>query len=64
MSDIISNIDIKQGSRTDHSLVCMSLLLNKFERGCGVWKFNSTLLKDKEYFFLVKTCIHDDKKKQ
>ena len=62
MSNIISDIDIKPGYRTDHSLVCMLLLLNKFERGRGVWKFNSTKLT-KEYLSLVKTCINDEKKK-
>ena len=42
---------------TDHALVQISLQHNVMKRGSGFWKFNSSLLKDKEYVALVKALI-------
>ena len=63
LMDIISDIDIKAGCRTDHSLLMMSLLVSSFTRGPGLWKFNTMLLKDKDYPSLVRTWIKDEKRK-
>ena len=41
----------------------MSILINNFERGKGVWKFNTEYLKDESYLKLVKECIRDEKRK-
>ena len=37
------------GIKTDHRAIYVLLELNPFERGRGYWKFNNTLLKDKEF---------------
>ena len=41
----------------------MSILINNFERGKGVWKFNTEPLKDESYLKLVTECIIDEKRK-
>ena len=61
--DIVINVDIKTGYRTDHSLITLSICFTNFTRGPGVWRFNTSLLKDKEYLSLVKTWINDEKLK-
>ena len=63
LTDLISNIEIRAGYKSDHSILYMSILINKFERGNGVWKFNTELLKDESYLKLVKECIMDEKRK-
>ena len=61
--DIVTKVDIKTGYRTDHSLITLSICFTNFTRGPGVWRFNTSLLKDKEYLSLVKTWINDEKLK-
>ena len=41
----------------------VSLLINVFERGRGIWKLNTSLLKDFTYLTLIKSCIMDEKRK-
>ena len=60
--DIISNTKILPGYRTDHSIINLSILLNKFSRGICLWKLNCSLLKNQEYLDLVNTIIIDEKK--
>ena len=45
MSDIIDNYSIRHSYRSDHSIVELSITLNNFEKGKGVWKLNVGLLK-------------------
>ena len=45
----INLIEIRCGFRSDHSLVCMTVVLDPHARGPGHWKLNTALLKDKEY---------------
>ena len=40
---------IVPGYRTDHSGVYIKIKLQDNERGKGYWKFNNSLLKDKDY---------------
>ena len=61
LTDLISNIEIRAGYKSDHSILYMSILINNFERGKGVWKFNTELLKDESYLKLVQECIMDKK---
>ncbi len=59
-SELNSNVvscEINPGYRTDHSLIDMKLDLSKIERGKGYWKFNNSLLGDKEYIDLVNETI-------
>ena len=61
--DVVFSSDIRSGYRTDHSLLTLSLCFTDFSRGPGIWKFNTSLLKDRKYLALVKTCIKDEKLK-
>ena len=45
------------GYRTDHSFIGVEINLEESNRGKGFWKFNTSLLKDKEYVTTVKAEI-------
>ena len=46
----IQSTEIEPSIKTDHSLVSMTLALRESpERGRGTWKFNNSLLTDKDY---------------
>ena len=57
-----SSSDIEPGYRTDHSVIILSLQFEKFERGRGLWKFNNSLLYDKDFLELINNKIQDIKK--
>ena len=60
--DIHANINkhiLSFGYRSDHSLVGIELNTENSEYGKGFWKFNSALLKEKEYVTLVKNEINN-----
>lgn len=54
----IDKVDILPSYRSDHSTVVLSLHINEFQKGTGLWKFNNSLLKDIEYAKTVKECIN------
>lgn len=58
----IKQCNIELGYRTDHSTVVLSIKLNDFVRGKGIWKMNNSLLKDKVYVETIKTVIKKVKK--
>ena len=46
----IQSTEIEPSIKTDHSLVSLTLVLRESpERGRGTWKFNNSLLTDKDY---------------
>ena len=50
--------DIKPAIKTDHSLITLSLSINKdAKRGAGLWKFNNSLLSDLDYVGYMKGII-------
>ena len=57
MSDIVKSCDIKAGYRSDHSIIELELLMNKFIKGKGIWKFNNSLLKHQDYLTLINNTI-------
>ena len=57
LSNIIENIYVKTGYRSDHSHVVLDLKFDDFIRGPGIWKFNNLLLNDMEYIQKVKNTI-------
>ena len=63
MSDIIDNCYIRHSYRSDHSIIELSITLNNFEKGKGVWKLNVGLLKNPDYVNLVNRIIEDEKLK-
>ncbi len=53
----INYCKINVGLHSDHSIICLELNTNKLNRGKGLWKFNTTLLKNTEYVNTVKQLI-------
>ena len=47
------------GYKTDHTGVTIKLDFFEQARGKGFWKFNNSLLKDKEYSKIVKDTINE-----
>jgi len=62
LAENITIVDILPGICSDHSILFMTLNVKGQERrGRGFWKFNASLLKDKEYVTMVKTCISESR---
>ena len=61
--DFIYKCKIKPDYRSDHSNIELLVTFYKFERGRGLWKFNCSLLKDKEYLILINNSIDQEKLK-
>ena len=59
-TDLVNKIDIIPGYRSDHSILQLDILLNKFYRGKGSWKFSTNLLKDINYLKLINECIQEE----
>ena len=59
-TDLVNKTDIIPGYRSDHSILQLDILLNKFYRGKGSWKFNTNLLKDINYLKLINECIQEE----
>ena len=58
----IAQCNIKPGLLSDHSLICLKLILNKSQKwGKGTWKFNNMLLCDKQYVALIKESLQNIK---
>ena len=57
MMDLIPKTNIRYGHRSDHSVIELKIELNKFVRGRGTWKFNSSLLGNKDYVELINNTI-------
>ena len=55
LTDLLQSCTIKPSYRSDHSAIEIKLVLDKFEKGKGIWRFNCGLLKDTEY---LKTINH------
>ena len=60
MIDIIHKTNIRPGYRSDHSVTEIEIVLNNFKCGKGIWKFNNSLLKQKEYLNLINNAIQDE----
>ena len=58
LQNIVTNIFTQPSYRSDHSAVIIELKLDTFTKGKGLWKFNNSLLKDKEYVEKVKQTIY------
>ena len=61
--DMFDKCNIKPGYRSDHSNIELLVTFYKFEWGRGLWKFNCSLLKDKEYLILINNLINQEKLK-
>lgn len=59
--NILSYCNIETGFKTDHSIISLSLNIAQAKRGRGLWKFNNSLLHDKDYVDVVKSIIIEEK---
>ena len=59
LESICENAKILPGYKTDHSLITLDIKLSDQTRGKGLWKFNNSLLRDREYIDLVKKTIKE-----
>ena len=57
----VKQADILSSYRSDHSPVSLSIRLNEFQHGKGLWKFNNSLLEDEIYLDQIKSVIVDTK---
>ena len=57
--EYVMDTNINPGYRTDHSSILLKLKFINNERGRGYWKFNNSLLKNKDYIKLVKYTIQE-----
>ena len=53
---------VEPGYRSDHSMVILSLKFQDFQKGKSLWKFNNSMLYDKEYVQKIKQTILQIKK--
>ena len=53
----VYDLEILPSYRSDHSTVVLSLEINDFVKGKGLWKFNGRLLKDNTYAETVKNVL-------
>ena len=56
----VTDINFLPSYRSDHSSFVLSLQINKFKKGKGLWKFNNdaSILKNKTIIEEVKKCIN------
>ena len=58
--DIINKCKIRIGYRSDHSVIELDILLNKFTCGKGIWKFNNSFLENRNYLNLINKVITEE----
>ena len=61
LKDWINSCSIKPGYRSDHSIIQLDILMCKFVKGRGLWKFNCSLLKNKDYLIYINNIIDKEK---
>ena len=54
----VDNVKNINSYRSDHTPVILSLRKEQFKRDRPFWKFNNSLLRDKEYVQKIKQCIN------
>ena len=60
--NLVKTSKIETGYKSDHSIVTLSLTMNTFEHGKGLWKHNNSLLNDIEYLNAINSKILEIKK--
>ena len=61
MLNIIKKCDINLSYGSDHSLQQLDIILNNFKSGKGLWKFNNSLLENKDFLTLINSIIDEEK---
>ena len=58
MQELVKNVKILNALSKEHSpLFCSFLNLSNFSRGCGLWKFNNSLISNYNFVDEMKTLI-------
>ena len=57
LEQFVESVEIGYGFRTDHSPVVLTLSTDYCKRGPGYWKFNTSLLRDKNYVDKINTLL-------
>jgi exonuclease III len=58
LANMVDHTDVIPSVLSDHSIIQLSVRNPKLQpRGPGYWKFNTTLLRDKQYIKHIKQCI-------
>ena len=55
--DCVEESNISTGFMTDHSIINVKIKIDIYKRGPGNWKFNNTLLSEKELGVRVEECV-------
>jgi len=63
LANNVNKTDILPTINSDHSIIKLSVKLSTPKRGPSYWKFNSSLLKDKEFVNKLKAVIETSSKK-
>ena len=63
MHDIITHCSINPSYSSDHSNIQLKIKLSQFQLGKGTWKFNCSLLKQRDYLDLINNIISEEKLK-
>ena len=61
-ADLVQKCQIKPGYRSDPSRVDIDIILDTFNQGRGIWKFNCSLLENPDYLKLINDSIMRVKK--
>jgi hypothetical protein len=59
--NVVNNVDIIYGYKSDHSFISVEIEKNSFARGKGFSKLNTSLLLDKDYVELIRKLIQKQK---
>ena len=62
LTHLIQSCKIRPSYRSDHSAIELEIILDKFEKGKGIWRLNCSLLKDSEYLEKINNLIDEVKK--
>ena len=54
----IQKVTIENSYRSDHSGLILCVKLDTIESGKGLWKFNNSILSDREYINVLKETIN------
>ena len=60
LTDLISWVSIDQSYRSDHSIIEVNPVINKFIKVKGIWMFNCRLPSEQDYLKKVKSIIKED----
>ena len=58
--DLVDTTEINSSYQSNNSFLYLRLTLTKFERGKGIWKFNTRYLRDPEYVRIINKAIREE----